>query len=359
MLLAARLVYGQKPGLSQSEAAIVLQRRLGLREAPNQATISRLLARAEDEGIIRVTVHPPPMLALEEELRELLCERGPLRDVVVAPRSLSGDSDDKNEGNLAVAAATYLLARVEETGEPTRITVSCGETLAATVDEFMRLLLEKDARMDEGAKRTLQVFPLTLHADYRLMFVYPTTVVTALSRLTGRLRNYDLAAYATSLPIDFHSRDGRSKEQYASDRAEFLQRSQVQELILDEARIADIFLCGIGTTDNDVYRTILKRLDSKLESPERYAAEVGYVPILADGRYSKEVAAEVVGVSIDQLKHAAASRNKHVIAVAGGEKKKEAVRAALKAKCFNVLITDEVVAAHLLSKERSAGRLSR
>jgi len=62
----------------------------------------------------------------------------------------------------------------------------------------------------------------------------------------------------------------------------------------------------------------------------------------------KDLARRVVGVSLSRLREMAKTEGKWVIAVAGGEEKVEAIRAALKGGYFNVLITDSFVAHELL-----------
>jgi deoxyribonucleoside regulator len=56
----------------------------------------------------------------------------------------------------------------------------------------------------------------------------------------------------------------------------------------------------------------------------------------------------VVGVGATELRERAARPEKFIIAVAGGLEKTEAIRACLKGRYFNVLITDAYVAEALV-----------
>ena len=94
----ARMYYGMDK--KQSEIA----EQLGL----SQATISRLLTRSKDEGIIRITINMPQ--GVYTELEEALVMKYSLRDVIVV------DSIDDDESliqrDLGAAAAYYLESAI-------------------------------------------------------------------------------------------------------------------------------------------------------------------------------------------------------------------------------------------------------
>jgi len=86
--------------------------------------------------------------------------------------------------------------------------------------------------------------------------------------------------------------------------------------------------------------------------------EINHTPIdargepMLDGK-DKQLAAltrRVIGVGALELRERAARADRYVVAVAGGLEKAEAIRACLKGKYFNVLITDAYVAEALLQK---------
>ena len=70
------------------------------------------------------------------------------------------------------------------------------------------------------------------------------------------------------------------------------------------------------------------------------------VPFDADGRaIDSEVNNRVIGISLEDLK-----KIDHVVGVTGGPEKINAIRAALKGKIINVLITDHVSAKKVLEE---------
>ena len=85
-------------------------------------------------------------------------------------------------------------------------------------------------------------------------------------------------------------------------------------------------------------------------------AEINHTPINAQGepligKKDKELTAltdRIIGVMAPELREKAAQENKFIIAVAGGVEKTEAIRACLKGRFFNVLITDAYAAEALV-----------
>lgn len=100
MAKVARLYYGA--GLRQTE----ITRRLNM----HQSTVSRLLQRAEREGIVRVTVTAPS--GLHPELEDALQARYGLRDAVVVD---SLENEDQIVRDLGGAAAFYVETTVRAT----------------------------------------------------------------------------------------------------------------------------------------------------------------------------------------------------------------------------------------------------
>ena len=101
MAKVARLYYGD--GLRQSE----ITERLNI----HQSTVSRLLKRAEKEGIVRITLSMPS--GLHPELEDALQSAYGLREAIVVDAI---DQEDQIVRDLGAAAAFYL----ETTLKPTR-----------------------------------------------------------------------------------------------------------------------------------------------------------------------------------------------------------------------------------------------
>jgi len=95
----------------------------------SQATVSRLLRRAEREGIVRITVSVP--MGVYAGLEEALISQYGLQNAVVAD-CVNHDDEGEILRNIGAAAAYYLESTVEQ-GECIGIS-SWSATLLAMVD---------------------------------------------------------------------------------------------------------------------------------------------------------------------------------------------------------------------------------
>ena len=124
--------------------------------------------------------------------------------------------------------------------------------------------------------------------------------------------------------------------------------------VLDAARAADIAFVGIGAPRQD---SILVREGSivkweELEELEGRGA-VGDLSLRYFDRSGKAIASDlddrVVGLALDDFR-----RIPHVVGIAGGAAKLEAIRGALAGKLVDVLITDHLTAQRLLEGDVQA-----
>ena len=69
-----------------------------------------------------------------------------------------------------------------------------------------------------------------------------------------------------------------------------------------------------------------------------------------DGTQHKEVEEKLIAIKLDDFRQMAKQHDRYVIAIAGGEHKREAIEAALAKPYFNVLVTDERIARYLLDR---------
>jgi len=83
--------------------------------------------------------------------------------------------------------------------------------------------------------------------------------------------------------------------------------------------------------------------------------EINHIPIDARGEPMlnqdpdlAKLTRRVIGVGAAELRERAARVDRYIVAVAGGLEKTEAIRACLKGKYFNVLITDAYAAEALV-----------
>ena len=289
------------------------------------ATVSRLLKRAFDDGLVRVELDLPRT----QELETNLVQQFGLRDAVVI--SAGGRGDVKEE--LGVAAAAYF-EKVADHGR--RVGLSCGFTLYQTI-----------RALHERRFRDLALYPLSGESTLKLVDISPNTLV---GMLAAKYRPH-VSAYA--LPVQH-----LSLRQIERERRRLLRDPEVRE-IYESAQAVDIALVGVGQ--------IVERTPGFCSLAESYGVsvrrlrefgvvgEINYQPFDDQGRIVDEP--ELRGLmrrslSVDGARLQALSRrdDRYVIAVAGGGSKIDAVRGALRGRFMNVLVTDEDVAQAVLKR---------
>lgn len=312
MTKVARLYHER--GVNQPEIA----RRLHV----SQARVSRLLKQAEAEGIVRTTVVVPE--GVQTAVEEALEDRYGLREAVVV-ESL-GDGDQELTRDLGVAAAGYLEASL--TGGDVVGISSWSATLLAAVDAMRPL-----ARA--GAERAVQLFGGVGNPGAE---AHAARLTQRFAELTGASPTFLLApGIATSV----ESRDALLQDRFVSQALSGL----------DEVTLA---LVGIGALEPSSLLQSSGNIfsEGELALLGRRGA-VGDICLRfydADGRpVTSDVDRRVIGVTLDQLKAV-----ERCVGVAGGERKYEAIRGALRGRWINVLITDRVTAERLLGEPAEA-----
>ncbi len=302
----ARLYHEQR--LTQPEIA----RQLSV----SQTRVSRMLKFAEANGIVRTTVHVPA--GIFSDLEDELQLKYGVGEVVVV--DAGHPSDDSVMSALASSAAAYFEMAIPSS-EIVGIS-SWSETLLAAVD-VMRPL-------SKG---------ITTHI---------VQVFGGVGRATSQM-------YATRLTERF--------AQLASARAMFLlapsvvSSPEVHETLIQDPSCRDVFsyydhlsilLTGIGSLmPSRLLRDSGNVLDIQDIEELRSMGAVGDVCLrffdrngdFIDSSFNKRV----LGISASQIR-----ATPRCIAVAGGPRKVEAIRAALRGKWITTLITDLEVARELL-----------
>ena len=316
MVQCLELYYRQ--GRSQKDIASAL--------GVSAATVSRLLKRAFDEGLVRVELDLPRT----QELETALAERFGLRDVVVI--AAGGRGDVKEE--LGVAAAAYF-EKVAANGM--RVGLSCGFTLYHTI----RALRERRVR-------DLALYPLSGESTLKLVDLSPNTLA---GMMAAKYRPH-VTAYA--LPVQHLV----SLRQIERERRRLLRDPEVRQ-IYEAAQAVDIALVGVGQIGEQTpgfcslaesYGVSVKRLREF-----GIVGEINYQPFDAEGPIVDEpelraLMRRVLSVGGERLQDLSRRDDRYVIAVAGGKSKIEAVRGALRGRFMNVLVTDEDVAQAVLKR---------
>ena len=290
------------------------------------ATVSRLLKRAFDEGLVRVELDLPRT----PELEARLVERYGLRDAVVV--AAGGRGDVKAE--LGVAAAEYF-EKVAANGM--RVGLSCGFTLYQTI-----------RALHERRFRDLALYPLAGESTLTLVDLFPNTLV---GMMAAKYRPH-VKAYA--LPVQ-HLLSLREIERA---RRRLLRDAEVRS-IYEAAQSVDIALVGIGLIGEQTpgfcalaesYGVSVKRLRQL-----GVVGEINYQPFdeagaIVDRPELRALARRILSVDGDRLRALSRQDDRYVIAVAGGKSKVEPVRGALRGRFMNVLVTDEDAATALLAE---------
>ena len=307
-----------RQGQSQKDIA----RALGV----SAATVSRLLQRAMDEGLVRVELDLPR----REHLEAGLVQQFGLRDAVVV--AAGGRGDVKEE--LGTAAAAYF-EKIAANGR--RVGLSCGFTLYQTI-----------RHLHERRFRDLILYPLSGESTLELVDLFPNTLV---GMMAAKYRPH-VSAYA--LPVQ-HLLSLREIER---ERRRLLRDPEVRR-IYEAAQDVDIALVGIGVIGEDTpgfcslaesYGVSVKRLRQL-----GVVGEINYQPFDHEGRIVdrpelRALMRRVLSVEGDRLQALSRRDDRHVVAIAGGRSKLEAVRGAVAGKFMNVLVTDGDVAAALLRR---------
>ena len=290
------------------------------------ATVSRLLKRAYDEGFVRVELDLPRA----EELEAALTERFGLREAVVV--AAGGRADLKEE--LGAAAAAYF-EKIASNG--IRVGLSCGFTLYETIRQLR-----------ERRFRDLALYPLSGESTLKMVDLSPNTLV---GMMAAKYRPH-VSAYA--LPVQ-HLLSLREIER---ERRRLLRDPEIRS-IYEAAQAVDIALVGIGMTGEQTpgfcalaesYGVSVKRLRQL-----GVVGEINYQPFDSAGHTVdrpelRVLMHRILSVEVGRLQTLSRRPDRHVVAIAGGRAKLDAVRGALAGRFMNVLVTDEDLAAALVRR---------
>jgi deoxyribonucleoside regulator len=314
MVQCLELYYRQ--GRSQKDIASAL--------GVSAATVSRLLKRAFDEGLVRVELDLPRT----QELEAILVERFQLRDAVVVA---AGGRADVREA-LGVAAAAYF-EKVADNG--LKIGLSCGFTLYQTIRSLR-----------ERRFRDLALYPLSGESTLKLVDISPNTLV---GMMAAKYRPH-VTAYA--LPVQ-HLVSLRQLEQ---ERRRLLRDPEVRG-IYEEAQSVNVALVGIGQIAEQTpgFCSLAESYGVSVRRLREFGVvgEINYQPFDEEGRIVdkpelRALMRRVLSVTGERLQELSRREDRSVIAVAGGRGKIDAVRGALRGRFTNVLVTDEDVAQAIL-----------
>ncbi|MFN8564871.1 MAG: sugar-binding transcriptional regulator [Anaerolineae bacterium] len=284
----------------------------------SQAGVSRLLKRALDDKIVRITVSTP--IGYYPELEEQIRARYHLRDVIVVDNS---DENGQLLRNLGAAAAYYLETTVRE-DEVIGIS-SWSETLLAMANAMQPL-----NRMSNT--RVIQILGGVGNPNAEAH-------ATQLTRkIAGLVNGRPIMLPAPGIVGSSDSRDILLSDPYIQDTL-----NQFEDVTLALVGVGGIEPSRFLAQSGNVYST------EELEALREQGA-VGDVCLRffdADGQsVASTLDKRVIGMSLEQLK-----RVRRTVGVAGGERKTAAIRGALLGGWIHVLVTDHATAEELAMRK--------
>jgi DNA-binding transcriptional regulator LsrR (DeoR family) len=294
------------------------QQEIADRLSLSRPKVSRLLKSAREQGIVQISVQAPQ--GNDVELEADLERRYDLEEAVVTPSGMGGPESEallKNE--IGAAAARYLQRTIQD-GDVV------GVTWGTTLQAMMRSLQPISTR--------------DVHVVQTLGGVGPPEAEAHAAELSRRLAQL-LDARLTSLPAPGIVESAQVREVLFSDR-----HIQAARDLFPDITTAYV---GIGALDtNPIFE----------DDPN--APQAVYDELAANGavgdialRFFDDAGAPVqtslnnrtVGITLDRL--AGADR---VVGVAGGLRKLQAIRGALKGRLVDVLVTNHETATHLAGR---------
>jgi DNA-binding transcriptional regulator LsrR (DeoR family) len=307
MAKVARMYYTQ--GLRQTEIC----ERLNI----HQSTVSRVLQRAEREGIVRITVSLPP--GTHTEIEESLQSRYVLDEAVVVDCL---EDEEQIARDLGAAAAFYL-----------ENTLKASDVVGISSWSAALLAMVNAMRPSQRFKDT-RVIQILGGVGSPNAEVHATQVTRRLADLIG--------GEATLLPAPGVVGSRNARDVLIKDR--FVREA------LDLFPKVTLALVGIGATEPS--RALAS--SGNVFSPQEIKllagkGAVGDICLRFFDAGGREVVTElndrVISMELNQLRAV-----KRVVGVAGGRRKTNAVRGALTGKLVNVLITDLASAERLLAE---------
>lgn len=289
----------------------------------SQATVSRMLKRAQEEQIVRIRISPPP--AIYSDLEMALQVRYDLKDVVVVDCERE-DDEQEIVRNLGLAAAYYMENTLKH-GEVVGIS-SWSETLLSMVNAMQPLSQPVEA----------QVVQILGGIGNPSAEVHANHLTTRLANLTG--------SEAKFLPVPGVVGSVEAREVLMTDA--FVRQA------VDWFDRINVALVGIGS----VMPSKLLASSGNSFAPEEIdllakQGAVGDICLRFFDSHGVPVVtpldARVISMTLEQLR-----RVDRCVGIAGGRRKHAAIRGALEGEWINVLFTDHFTAEQLLDGSKVA-----
>ena len=290
----------------------VTQAEIGKKLNLSRPTISRLLQFAREKNIVKISINDP--LSNIEDLQHQLKEKYQLKDVIIS----TPESNETAEilSSLGKATARYLDKKVKDNDV---IGVSWGRTLVSVA----RQLIPND-------RKNVQVIYLKGTVANSTHNNYVVEVTKCFNKC------YHTQAQILPLPLIFENKQIKEmviKDKFINEILDTGKRTSVA-LFTVETTEQGATLFELGYFNDQQIKTLQEKAAGDLVS--RFIDERGKI-------VDDQLNDRTVAIALDDLKQARES-----VLIAGGMNKLKAIKAALAGKYANVLVTDSLVAQHLL-----------
>src|SRR5690606_7542145 len=293
----------------------VRQRTIAAELGLSPSRVSTLIRQARESGLVEIRVHDPNE-SLSEMENELQAAYG-LRDVVVVPGPFPPGPSVINK--LGFRAAPYLQRLLTQDDV---VGISGGRTLYAMAASGAFNVISKPVVVPISGGVTAAEFHYTANGVAALLA----------EALGGTYHQVPYPAFVDS----------------PATRDAILQDASAREP-LELAQQASVVIVGIGTLDSPIL-TLPHIGQRDIDELRRLGVRCEIAGHFLDGEgqlCAPQFRRRLIGLDFDFLR-----RIPRVIAVAGGEGKEVAIRAALLSQVIDVLITDEFTARELLKTRR-------
>jgi len=277
----------------------------------SRSTISRLLAQARDEGIVKIVVVPPT--GTYAGLEAALEEKYEIDEVIVTDVP-SPESAQMIARGLGAAAANYLLRAINETDV---VGVSWGYTIRGMV-----------AALEPKHFPDVRIVQMTGGIGKPESESHATELCHQMART--------LSCKLALLPAPGVVQNKQTHEVYMMD-----EHVRTAMNLLPSIRLAFVGIGSLNSYSISIRdETILTRADLNEVIAKGAVGDIALRFIDAEGQpVQSELSERIIGIDIAHLRQIP-----RVVGVAGGRNKIEPIRAALRGKLLNVLITDQSTA---------------
>ena len=307
MIMVAKLYYIE--GLSQEEIALKIHL--------SRPTVSRLLKRCIEEGLVQIRIDD--VSSYGKELAQRIKDTYGLRHVIVVPQSHSAEADKEKVGQAAASYIESILASHMLIG------ISWGTTTYQIVKNIK-----------PNSFITADVVQLVGGTGNKTTDTDANTMTLSLSKALGG------DSYVLQAPLMVQSRILR----------DLLMEEPHIKSHFEKMKAADIAIVGLGSTRPELSAQF-RSGHITIEDTERLMREGAVGDIC--GRYidiegnhcHTSLSDRMMAISLEDLK-----RIPTVIGAAAGEKKADIIIGALRGGYIHVLITDEKAASCILNYSR-------